>query len=147
MRTACEPPSAAVYRYERSGTMHGLFRVRGFTQASSACCLQALREERGATLRTRNASAVRNSAAVCSALLDVLCRPCTLLQDDGHIFCLPSQIESEILGVLDLTEKLLSQFGFQDFEVSAATPRGSSDDRMNLAGLISTLRSTKRIAW
>jgi len=23
-----------VYRYERSGTMHGLFRVRGFTQAS-----------------------------------------------------------------------------------------------------------------
>lgn len=23
----------AVYRYERSGTMHGLFRVRGFTQA------------------------------------------------------------------------------------------------------------------
>jgi len=28
----------AVYRYERSGTMHGLFRVRGFTQASCACC-------------------------------------------------------------------------------------------------------------
>lgn len=28
-------PSFAVYRYERSGTMHGLFRVRGFTQASS----------------------------------------------------------------------------------------------------------------
>ncbi len=25
-----------VYRYERSGTMHGLFRVRGFTQVSSA---------------------------------------------------------------------------------------------------------------
>ena len=23
-----------MYRYERSGTMHGLFRVRGFTQAS-----------------------------------------------------------------------------------------------------------------
>ena len=28
-----------VYRYERSGTMHGLFRVRGFTQVhSSPCC-------------------------------------------------------------------------------------------------------------
>lgn len=40
------------------------------------------------------------------------------LQDDAHIFCLPSQIESEILGVLDLTQQLLSQFGFQDFEVS-----------------------------
>ena len=39
------------------------------------------------------------------------------VQDDAHIFCLPSQIESEILGVLDLTEKLLSQFGFSDFEV------------------------------
>ena len=28
-----------VYRYERSGTMHGLFRVRGFTQVSSASSL------------------------------------------------------------------------------------------------------------
>lgn len=62
-----------VYRYERSGTMHGLFRVRGFTQ------------------------------------------------DDAHIFCLPSQIEGEILGVLDLTERLLSQFGFEDFEVNLST--------------------------
>jgi threonyl-tRNA synthetase len=25
-----------VYRYERSGTMHGLFRVRGFTQVSGS---------------------------------------------------------------------------------------------------------------
>lgn len=40
-----------------------------------------------------------------------------IAQDDAHIFCLPSQIEGEILGVLDLTEKLLSQFGFEDFEV------------------------------
>lgn len=45
--------------------------------------------------------------------------PCfgIIAQDDAHIFCLPSQIEGEILGVLDLTEKLLSQFGFEDFEV------------------------------
>ena len=28
----------AVYRYERSGTMHGLFRVRGFTQAIVSHC-------------------------------------------------------------------------------------------------------------
>lgn len=62
-----------VYRYERSGTMHGLFRVRGFTQ------------------------------------------------DDAHIFCLPNQIEAEILGVLHLTEVLLTQFGFQDFEVNLST--------------------------
>ena len=57
-----------VYRYERSGTMHGLFRVRGFTQ------------------------------------------------DDGHIFCLPSQIASEIRGVLDLAEEIMGAFGFNDLE-------------------------------
>jgi threonyl-tRNA synthetase len=62
-----------VYRYERSGTMHGLFRVRGFTQ------------------------------------------------DDAHIFCLPNQIASEIKGVLDLTEDILSTFGFTEFEVNLST--------------------------
>ena len=62
-----------VYRYERSGTMHGLFRVRGFTQ------------------------------------------------DDAHIFCLPDQIAGEIKGVLDLTEEILSTFGFTDFEVNLST--------------------------
>ena len=62
-----------VYRYERSGTMHGLFRVRGFTQ------------------------------------------------DDAHIFCLPDQIASEIKGVLDLTEDILSTFGFTEFEVNLST--------------------------
>ena len=62
-----------VYRYERSGTMHGLFRVRGFTQ------------------------------------------------DDAHIFCLPDQIADEIKGVLDLTEDILSTFGFKEFEVNLST--------------------------
>ena len=62
-----------VYRYERSGTMHGLFRVRGFTQ------------------------------------------------DDAHIFCLPHQIADEIKGVLDLTEDILSTFGFSEFEVNLST--------------------------
>ena len=62
-----------VYRYERSGTLHGLFRVRGFTQ------------------------------------------------DDAHIFCLPSQLEDEIIGVLELTEKILSNFGFNKFDVMLST--------------------------
>jgi len=62
-----------VYRYERSGTMHGLFRVRGFTQ------------------------------------------------DDAHIFCLPEQIASEIKGVLDLVEEVLSSFGFTEYEVNLST--------------------------
>jgi len=67
-----------VYRYERSGTLHGLMRVRGFTQ------------------------------------------------DDAHIFCLPSQLQDEIVGVLDLTEKILNKFGFNKFDVMLSTrPDGS----------------------
>jgi len=62
-----------VYRYERSGTLQGLFRVRGFTQ------------------------------------------------DDAHIFCLPNQVEDEILGVINLLEDLLSKFGFADYEVNLST--------------------------
>ncbi|XP_061371002.1 threonine--tRNA ligase, chloroplastic/mitochondrial 2 [Gastrolobium bilobum] len=62
-----------VYRYELSGSLHGLFRVRGFTQ------------------------------------------------DDAHIFCLDDQIKDEIRGVLDLTEELLLQFGFDKYEVNLST--------------------------
>lgn len=77
-----------VYRYERSGTLHGLFRVRGFTQ------------------------------------------------DDAHIFCLPSQLEDEIVGVLDLTENILSKFGFNKFQVMLSTRPSESvgtDDIWNKA--------------
>ncbi|XP_010557693.1 PREDICTED: threonine--tRNA ligase, chloroplastic/mitochondrial 2-like isoform X2 [Tarenaya hassleriana] len=62
-----------VYRYELSGSLHGLFRVRGFTQ------------------------------------------------DDAHIFCLEDQIQDEIRSVLDLTEEILSQFGFDKYEVNLST--------------------------
>jgi threonyl-tRNA synthetase len=62
-----------VYRYERSGTLHGLMRVRGFTQ------------------------------------------------DDAHIFCLPEQLTDEIVGVLDLTEEILSKFGFTDYDIMLST--------------------------
>ncbi len=62
-----------VYRYERSGTLHGLMRVRGFTQ------------------------------------------------DDAHIFCLPDQVADEILGVLNLTETVLSDFGFSKYEINLST--------------------------
>ena len=63
----------AVYRYERSGVLHGLMRVRGFTQ------------------------------------------------DDAHIFCLPDQVEEEIVGVLDFTFDLLGAFGFTDYEIFLST--------------------------
>jgi threonyl-tRNA synthetase len=77
-----------VYRYERSGALHGLMRVRGFTQ------------------------------------------------DDAHIFCLPEQIAEEILGVLNLTEKILSDFGFKQYEVNLSTRPDKSvgnDDVWELA--------------
>jgi threonyl-tRNA synthetase len=62
-----------VYRYERSGTMHGLLRVRGFTQ------------------------------------------------DDAHIFCMPSQIESEIAACVEFAEIVLKTFGFAEFKVELST--------------------------
>ena len=62
-----------VYRREMSGALHGLMRVRGFTQ------------------------------------------------DDAHIFCREDQIESEIIGVLELTLELLEAFGFNNFDINLST--------------------------
>ena len=62
-----------VHRHEASGVMHGLFRVRQFTQ------------------------------------------------DDAHIFCAPEQIESEIIGVIELTFEMYRAFGFEDFHIELST--------------------------
>ncbi len=62
-----------VHRHEASGVMHGLFRVRQFTQ------------------------------------------------DDAHIFCTPEQIESEIIGVIELTFETYKAFGFEDFRIELST--------------------------
>lgn len=62
-----------VHRYEASGQMHGLVRVRQFTQ------------------------------------------------DDAHIFCTPEQIESEIVGVIDLLQEMYATFGFTDYHVELST--------------------------
>lgn len=67
-----------VYRYERSGTLHGLMRVRGFTQ------------------------------------------------DDAHIFCLPTQLQDEIVQVLELTQTILSRFGFEKYDIMLSTRPGKS---------------------
>jgi len=42
-------------------------------------------------------------------------------QDDAHIFCLPQQVTDEILGVLNLTEQILSAFGFTQYEINLST--------------------------
>lgn len=62
-----------VHRHEASGVMHGLFRVRQFTQ------------------------------------------------DDAHIYCTPLQIESEIVGVIELIFETYRAFGFEDFAVELST--------------------------
>ncbi|MEO0768885.1 MAG: aminoacyl--tRNA ligase-related protein, partial [Cyanobacteria bacterium J06649_4] len=57
-------------------------------------------------------------------------------QDDAHIFCLPDQVSEEILGVLNLTEKILSDFGFTEYEVNLSTRPAKSvgtDDIWQLA--------------
>jgi len=67
-----------VHRYERSGTLHGLFRVRAFTQ------------------------------------------------DDAHIFCTKSQMEQEIIKVIELTNEIYSTFGFNYETILSTMP----DDHM-----------------
>jgi threonyl-tRNA synthetase len=62
-----------VHRHEASGVMHGLFRVRQFTQ------------------------------------------------DDAHIFCTPSLIEAEIIGVIELTFEIYRAFGFDDIHIELST--------------------------
>ncbi len=62
-----------VYRFERTGALQGLMRVRGFTQ------------------------------------------------DDAHIFCLPNQLEDEILNILDLNLHILKTFGFDQYEIFLST--------------------------
>lgn len=72
-----------VHRHEKSGQLHGLFRVRCFTQ------------------------------------------------DDAHIFMLPEQITEEIKGVVRLTDKIYSRFGFK-YKVELSTrpenSMGSEED-------------------
>lgn len=42
-------------------------------------------------------------------------------QDDAHVFCLPDQLESEIVSVLDLTEEILTRFGFDKYDIMLST--------------------------
>jgi threonyl-tRNA synthetase len=62
-----------VHRHEMSGVLHGLFRVRVFTQ------------------------------------------------DDAHIFCLPDQVEDEVLGVIALIRRMYRTFGFEKVHVELST--------------------------
>jgi len=41
--------------------------------------------------------------------------------DDAHIFCTPEQIESEIIGVIELAFEIYQAFGFEDFQIELST--------------------------
>jgi threonyl-tRNA synthetase len=62
-----------VYRHEKAGVMHGLLRVRGFTQ------------------------------------------------DDAHIFCLPSQLKTEIKSIVDFVFTTMKVFGFSNMGIELST--------------------------
>ncbi len=62
-----------VHRYEKSGELHGLVRVRAFSI------------------------------------------------DDAHIFCLPEQIEDEVVGVINLILDFYRAFGFEDYHIELST--------------------------
>lgn len=84
-----------VHRHELSGALHGLMRVRSFTQ------------------------------------------------DDAHLFILPSQVKDELVGVINLFERVYSVFGFE-YNVELSTrPENSmgTDEQWELAtnGLKSAL--------
>ena len=62
-----------VHRHEKSGVLHGLLRVRQFTQ------------------------------------------------DDAHIYCLPGQLQDEVLGVITLVDRIYRTFGFTDVRIELST--------------------------
>ncbi|MHB8172763.1 MAG: threonine--tRNA ligase [Thermincolia bacterium] len=72
-----------VHRHELSGALHGLMRVRAFTQ------------------------------------------------DDAHIFMLPSQIKDEIIGVIELIDRIYKVFGFEyHVELSTKPEKAMGSDEI-----------------
>ncbi|CAL5391062.1 unnamed protein product [Camellia sinensis] len=120
-----------VYRYELSGSLHGLFRVRGFTQDYTHLGWPMLGQVEAYIFMTLVSVFDRHSVealcyhvktvALADAWLTLLVMGCGHQHDDAHIFCLDDQIKDEIRGVLDLTEEILLQFGFSKYEVNLST--------------------------
>jgi threonyl-tRNA synthetase len=50
-------------------------------------------------------------------------------QDDAHIFCQPSQLTDEIIGVLDLAFFMLRTFGYQQFDVELSVRDPANKDK------------------
>ncbi|MDI6827711.1 MAG: threonine--tRNA ligase, partial [Armatimonadota bacterium] len=56
-----------------------------------------------------------------SGVLTGLFRVRSFTIDDGHIFCRPEQIQSEITGVIDLIRTTYAKYGFKDYRIEIST--------------------------
>jgi threonyl-tRNA synthetase len=56
-----------------------------------------------------------------SGVLSGLFRVRMFTQDDAHIYCLPEQVEDEVLGVISLIRKMYRTFGFDKVHVELST--------------------------
>lgn len=56
-----------------------------------------------------------------SGVLTGLFRVRSFTIDDGHIFCRPEQIQSEITGVIDLIRTTYAKYGFKDYRIELST--------------------------
>ena len=56
-----------------------------------------------------------------SGVLLGLFRVRSFTQDDAHIYCLPEQVEDEVLGVIDLVRRMYKTFGFDRVHVELST--------------------------
>ena len=43
------------------------------------------------------------------------------IQDDAHIYCLPEQMEDEVVGVIDLVLRMYRTFGFENVHLELST--------------------------
>jgi threonyl-tRNA synthetase len=64
-----------------------------------------------------------------SGVLAGLFRVIQFTQDDAHIFCTEEQLESEIIGVVELFKKMLGKFGFKDYKFSLSTRSEEKKDK------------------
>jgi threonyl-tRNA synthetase len=56
-----------------------------------------------------------------SGVLQGLFRVRSFTQDDAHIYCLPEQVEDEVVGVIDLVRRMYKTFGFERVHVELST--------------------------
>ena len=93
----------ACHRNEPSGALHGIMRVRGFTQ------------------------------------------------DDGHIFCTPEQIQSEVANFIDILIGVYRDFGFEDiiYKLSTRPPkRVGADETWDIAEkALADALNAKGVPW